>query len=119
MTRLSEKEQNKLIAAEIKKLMEAFEGISENKRKVATRLIERVSFMKITLEVLEGEIKSLGPTYLFEQGAQKMIIENPAQKSYNTMINRYVSACNSLFNLLPKEVATEDDDGFEAFLNAR
>lgn len=119
MSKLTMEEQDKLINKEIKKLKALFKDISDEKREIANRLIERVAFMTITLKILEDDIKEKGPTYRFEQGSQKMIIENPSQKSYNTMINRYTAACRELFNLLPKEVVAEVDDGFDAFVNRK
>lgn len=113
--KLTVDEQNKLIAEEKKKLMRLFSDISEEKREVAERLIDRIAFMTITLQILEDDIKNKGPTYLFEQGKQRMYVENPSQKSYNTMINRYNAACNSLFSLLPKDTG-DGDDGFDEFL---
>jgi len=112
--------QDELIAEETKRLKEVFSDISEDKQEVAERLIERVAFMTITLQILEDDIKKKGPTYKFEQGSQKMYVENPSQKSYNTMINRYTASYNALFNLLPKELGTnEKDDGFDEFVNKR
>lgn len=100
-------------------MLEQFKEISDDKRKLAMRLIERAAFMTITLQILEDNIKTKGPTYLFEQGAQKMIIENPSQKSYNTMINRYTTIYDKLISLLPKEEKTTDEDGFDDFVNGR
>ena len=60
--------------------------------------------MSVTLEDLQELIKSQGPIVLFEQGAQSMMIENPAQKSYNTMVNRFTTATSKLFDLLPKDL---------------
>lgn len=119
MAKIAAKKQDELIQEEIEKLTSIFSGISGDKQEVAQRLIERVAFMTITLQILEDDIKRRGPTYNFVQGSQKMVVENPAQKSYNTMINRYTAACNALFNLLPKETTQEDDDGFDEFLNRR
>ncbi|ONK21220.1 hypothetical protein BLX87_23110 [Bacillus sp. VT-16-64] len=119
MAKPSRKKQDEMIALEIAKLEEIFQDISEDKQKVAKRLIERVAFMTITLQILEDNIKTKGPTYQMVQGPQKMMVENPAQKSYNTMINRYTAAYDKLFNLLPKEVVAEEDDGFDAFVNRR
>lgn len=116
---LSEKKQDELIEAEISRIKELFSEISEEKQQVAESLIERVAFMTITLEILEKDIKRKGPTYLFKQGSQKMYVENPSQKSYNTMINRYTAAYDKLFNLLPKEVPREETDGFDEFINKR
>ena len=117
MAKLTKIEQDVIIKKEIARLNETLKDITEDKKKLAKRLIERVAFMTVTLEILEDEIKDKGPTYLFEQGSQKMIIENPAQKSYNTMINRYTSSCEKLLNLLPKTIEKEEiDDGFDDFV---
>ncbi|WP_398439064.1 hypothetical protein [Sedimentibacter sp.] len=120
MAKLSKTKQDELIYTEINKMLEQFKEISDDKRKLAMRLIERAAFMTITLQILEDNIKSKGPTYLFEQGAQKMIIENPSQKSYNTMINRYTTIYDKLISLLPKEETNKtEDDGFDDFVNGR
>lgn len=119
MPKLSKKKQDEMIAEEIKDMMRNFSEISADKKELARRLIERVAFMTITLQILEDDIKTKGPTYQFEQGTQKMIVENPAQKSYNTMINRYTAAYDKLLGLLPKEVEVVDDDGFERFVASR
>lgn len=116
---MSAKKQDELIKAEIEKLKAVFSDISEDKQEVAERLIERVAFMTITLQILEDDIKRKGPTYKFKQGSQEMYVENPSQKSYNTMINRYTAAYGKLFDLLPKDTQQEADDGFEAFVNRR
>lgn len=115
MRHLTNEELTKKINAEIKVLASQFKGISSDKQRLAKRLIERVAFMTITLEVLEDDVKTRGPTYLFEQGAQRMYVENPSQKSFNTMINRYNAMYGTLINLLPKETPKEDD-GFESFV---
>jgi hypothetical protein len=119
MAKLSKKKQDELIGKEIDRLTDIFKNLQEDKMRAAKRLIERVAFMTITLEILEDTIKTKGPTYLFKQGAQQMYIENPAQKSYNAMINRYTSAYEKLFNLLPKQVIVaeeEEEDEFENFV---
>lgn len=104
-----------MIQEEIEKLQELFVTLDPETKQLSERLIERVAFMTITLQILEDNIKTKGPTYLFKQGSQQMYVENPAQKSYNTMINRYTATYNSLFNLLPKESASDDDDEFNDF----
>lgn len=121
MAKLSKKKQDELIQQEIKRFDHIFENLAEDKKRVAQRLVERVAFMTITLQILEETIKTKGPTYKFVNGAQKMIIENPAQKSYNAMINRYTSAYEKLFNLLPKEGLSikDESDGFDEFVDSR
>ena len=116
----SRKKQDEKIAEEIAKWNEVFKDISDDKKEVASRLIEQAAIMKVTLDILKVNIQLDGATYWFEQGKQKMLVENPAQKSYNTMINRYTTVCNSLFNLLPKGNDTnDDDDPLDELLNRR
>jgi hypothetical protein len=115
MAKMSKKTQDELIQEEIERLMEIVDELPEEKVQAARRLIERAAFMKVTLEILEENIKTKGPTYLFVNGSQKMQVENPAQKSYNTMINRYTTACEKIFNLLPKDKIEVDDDDFDNF----
>lgn len=118
MAKLSRKKQDELIQSEIDRLTEIFKNIAEDKKKAAQRLIERVAFMTVTLGILEDTIKTKGPTYLLVQGSQRMLIENPAQKSYNAMINRYTAATDKLMSLLPKD-EPEESDGFDEFVNSR
>ena len=107
MEKLSKAEQDELIAEEIERWAGIFSELSDEKKAAASRLIERVAFMTVTLSILEEDVKEKGPTYLFINGSQEMYVENPSQKSYNTMINRYTAACDKLFNLLPKEVVDD------------
>lgn len=103
MAKLSRKKQDELIALEIEKWNGVLAEISPSRRAAAADLVRRVAFMTITLEILEEDIKVKGPTYRFKNGAQVMYVENPSQKSYNTMINRYTAAYDKLLDLLPKE----------------
>ncbi|UPO88327.1 P27 family phage terminase small subunit [Niallia sp. Man26] len=121
MAKLTKVKQDELIKEEVKRFEQIFEFMAEDKKRLAKNLIERVAFMTITLQILEDQIKEKGPTYHFKQGAQEMIVENPAQKSYNAMINRYTSAYDKLLGLLPKEglTVTDESDGFEEFVNEK
>jgi|SRR5690625_1372797 len=115
----SRKLQNELKQIEVEKLSNIFNDISADKKELAQSLIEEAAFMKITLDILKVRIQLDGPTYEFKQGKQEMIIENPAQKSYNTMINRYNAICNSLLNLLPNDTTKTDEVDKLAELLAR
>lgn len=53
-----EQEYNERISAEMSRLNEIFKDLSEDKKKVALRLMERVAFMTITLVNLEKEVKN-------------------------------------------------------------
>lgn len=115
------KSKKKEIDAELKKLKKTFSDISDEKKEVAYSLMERVAFMTVTLKVLEDDVNTNGPVVLMENGKQVMNIESPAQKSYNTMINRYTATYSKLIELLPKDevIITEQDDGFNDFAGDR
>jgi len=100
VVKLSKGKQDVIIQKEIDRLNSIFLKLPESKREVAKELIERAAFMTTQLEILEDTIKTKGPTYLFTNGSQKMLIENPAQKSYNTTMNRYTAVYDKLVNLL-------------------
>lgn len=118
---MSEKvfEKELRIMKEIESWEKIFDDLSPEKKSGAQRLIEQVAFMKITLEELQMQIIESGPIYHFRNGKQEMLIEHPAQKSYNTMINRYTTAVDKLLGYLPREAAKEVDDGFANFVSER
>lgn len=120
---MSVKTENTRINEEKKSLEKAFVDIPDKKRDIADKLIERLAFMTITLQNLEDDVKKNGATYMMENGKQKMLVENPAQKSYNTMINRFTATYDKLIGLLPKDVPmpakTDDDTNFKQFLGER
>ena len=101
------------------KLSGILEQIPEDRREVANDLLKELNFMSETLDELKAKVKSSGAVTLFEQGKQKMIIENPAMKSYNTTIQRYGAIYKQLIDLIPKMPPSEHDDGFEDFINGR
>ncbi|GIN86967.1 hypothetical protein J6TS2_33530 [Heyndrickxia sporothermodurans] len=111
MAKPSKSKQDELIGKEADRLHSIFLELPDNHREVAKELIERIAFMTIQLQILEDTIKTKGPTYMFVNGTQRMMVENPAQKSYNTTMNRYTSAYKELFNLLDKLDGGNNDDG--------
>ena len=113
MAKISKADQNVLIQKEVDRLNSIFIDLPERDREVAKGLIDRIAFMTVQLEILEETIKTKGPTYLFKNGSQHMLVENPAQKSYNTTMNRYTVAYDKLFNLL-KKLENDDGDGAAA-----
>lgn len=66
---------------------------------MAEGLIGNAAFMSVTLDELKDEINSRGALTTYN----KNLVENPATKSYNTMINRYSAVMAQLLNLLPKD----------------
>ena len=119
--RMSVAKQNEAIKQEIERLTTYFGELPPEKVRVAIPLIERVAFMTITLQLLEEEVKAKGPVVTFKNGSQKMTIENPAQKSYNTMVNRYTAAYAKLVEMLPKPTGkpSAEGDDFNEFVAGR
>ena len=117
--------QDEAIKSEYKRLKKVFAGIPVEKLAAADNLLQRAAFMTITLQILEKRIKTEGPVIDFENGKQRMKVENPAQKSYNTMINRYTATYDKLFALLPKGMditppdPKHESDGFDTFVENR
>lgn len=110
MAKPSKNTQKELIEKEIERLNNIFVDLSEQKHELAQGLIKRLAHMTIQLEILEDTVQTKGPTYLFVNGSQKMLVENPAQKSYNTTMQRYTAAYDKLFNLLDELEKVDDDD---------
>ncbi|OZS79454.1 hypothetical protein CF394_00690 [Tetzosporium hominis] len=110
MAKMSRKKQEEITQVEIDRLRLIFNSLPEKDREVVKELIERAAFMTVQLEILEADIQLRGPTYKFKNGSQEMIVENPSQKSYNTMINRYTAIYNQLINYAKK---IDDDDDSE------
>ena len=98
-----------------KELAAILELIPEDKKSIASDLIEEIVFMSETLEKLKDTIREEGTIELFEQGKQSFYRESPSLKSYNTTIQKYGAIYKQLIDLMPKQTAKPEgeDDGFE------
>lgn len=109
--------KEKRIKKEMSRLKKLCADLSDNKKSALEGLIQELSFMKATLEECREEVNSKGVIILFEQGAQKMMVENPASKVYNTMINRYTTAYKQVIDVIPDgATAKEEQDKLMAFV---
>ena len=77
---MSIEKQDVAIQLEYERLRQTLSGISAEKLAAADNLIQRCAFMTITLQILEDEVKSKGPTILMHNGKQTMRVENPAHE---------------------------------------
>lgn len=109
-------DKDKVIEKEITRLNKTLKEVDENKKASAEGLIQEAAFMRATLQELKIMIDESGPIDEMQQGDYSILREHPAMKTYNTMIQRYTTVCKELFNLLPKEVAKVEDDGFDDFV---
>ncbi len=95
---MNENETKYKIQEEYAKLRKTLKNVPEEKIKMAEELIGNAAFMAVTLRQLQDEIDKTGPISEYNHRA----VENPAVKSYNTMVNRYSNVMAQLLNLLPK-----------------
>ena len=110
------KEKDAIIKKEIERLTRLYKDLDGNKKQVAEGIIQEASFMRATLAELKIMIDKAGPIDEMPQGEYSILREHPAVKIYNTMIQRYSSALKQLTDLLPKEEARLEDDGFDSFI---
>ncbi|AID02924.1 hypothetical protein BE24_13390 [Staphylococcus xylosus] len=81
---------------------------------VAYDLLEELVFMKETMEELKDTVQLHGATYIFKQGEQEYLKENPAMKSYNATVTKYNATLKQLLSLIPEQ--TEESDEFMDFV---
>ena len=105
------------INAERRRLNRIFKNIEINKKAVNQELIVNAAFMAVTLRRLQDQIKKEGAVITSVNGnGFETINEHPAQKSYNTMINRYTMAIKHLTEIISKEPPKESRDDLLEFL---
>jgi hypothetical protein len=116
-----EKARKRRINKTIKQFENIFKCADDNKNAVAKKIYTEIAFMEETLRELKNTINSEGATIIATNGnGFKVPTENPAQKSYNTMIRNYNGAIKNLAALLPRSVAGDDtNDAFERFIESR
>ncbi len=89
---------------------EALAELPENKKFLAEKLLNRITFMDKTLNELQKKIKKDGAVYEAVNGnGFKCVSEHPAQKSYNTMIGKYSTAIKTLNDMLPEGAGLDDE----------
>lgn len=107
---MSKIDKEKEIEKEKAKLKKIFKNIAEDKKILCDKLITNAAFMAVALEELQEDIMENGTVITSTNGnGFDVLQENPAQKSYNTMISRYSSVIKQLQDLLPDQ----KQDGIE------
>ena len=117
-------EIDRRIKKEETKLKKIFKdkGIDVSKNSAIQSLISRASFMKVSLEDLENDLKENGWTELFQQGKDQKPYERqrPSANTYNSLNVNYQKIIKQLTDLLPKSKPTENQaDTFEEFVYSR
>lgn len=94
--------EEKAIKKEQAKLNKIFKNIGEDKKKLSENLIKNAAFMSVNLAELQEDIAEKGAVIVCVNGnGFEVAQENPAQKSYNTMIQRYTAVIKQLSDMLP------------------
>lgn len=94
-------------AKDLRKLRRMLKLIPDDRKAIAEKLIEEISFMSKTLKELKRTVTERGVVDNFKQGKQEFMRESPALKAYNTTIQRYSLLYKQLTDLLPKPEVTD------------
>lgn len=112
---MTEIEKDKKIRKEFNKYKKKYGELEKDKKEFVEDLCQQAAFMKITLLELQEKVNSEGAVTTGINGnGFEVTSENPAQKSYNTMIKNYNATIKTLVEMLPE---LEEDDEMMAFLN--
>jgi len=119
--KVQEDEKKKRIKLEIRRIKIMFRSLNGPAMKRAEFLINRIAFMKCTLEDLEISINEFGMVEKFTQdGIHYYDRERPASKMYSVMIRNYSTTLKQLFGMLPIELVTEEvKDELMKFISAQ
>lgn len=113
-------EQDKRIKKEINKFRKFIKDLDTEEKRMAMNMVNELAFMKITLEDLKKEVNANGVVTEMPQGEYSITRENPALKSYNTMIQRYNSTLKQLDDYINKiSPQTDELDNLSQFLQKR
>ena len=104
------KTEEKLGKTGLSQIEKALETIPENKKIFAEKLYKRIKFMDKTLDDLQKKIKKEGPIIEAKNGnGFTVLTENPAQKSYTSMMGKYNTSVKNLLDLIPNDVGVDDE----------
>ena len=89
--------------------------IDDDRKPIAQKLIQELSFMDTTLTKLRAAIRKGGPVIEGNTGPK----QNPALTAYNTTIQRYALLNKQLIDLLPPTAKPEAKDELAEFLKKK
>lgn len=119
---MARKSKKTRVSEEKQRLDVLYADLPENKKQLASGLIERAAFMRAELEDLEADLAKNGWTEMFSQGKQEPYARaRPQGQAYNSTNANYQKIIKQLDSLLPKFAPTQgdEDDGFDSFVNGR
>jgi len=96
-----------------------YKDLPEERRTFAEKLLTKMFFMEQTLRKLETDIRKNGAVIETTNGNGFQVVqENPAQKTYNTMVKNYNATVKILIDMLPDSIEKTGDE-FTEFLENR
>ena len=108
---MTEKERNKRIKEEIKRISFFFEELPENEMSIISPLIQNAAFMRVTLEDLQETIARDGPVDHYQNGAnQSGTKQSAALQGYIALQKTYLQTAKSLAEYLPPEKKISPQD---------
>lgn len=109
---LTDFEREKRIKKEITRFKKFIKNLNQEEQQMCMHMINELGFMKVTLEDLKEEVNNGGVITEMPQGEYSIMRENPALKSYNTMIQRFNATLKQLDEFInknnPKEAGEVD-----------
>lgn len=113
---MAKRSKNATTSQDMEELKKIVALVPEDRRAVAERLTDELTFMAQTLQNLRKAVADRGAVELFEQGTQKFLRESPALKGYNTTVQRYSLLYKQLTDLLPKQAPAPPENPMENFI---
>ena len=84
-------------------------GVSENRIKLLSTVIENTAWMKAKLDDAREQIKNTSVVIPYDNGGgQKGIRENPLFKGYESLWKSYMTGMCRLLDYVPKQVIDEE-----------
>lgn len=115
-----EMNRDERIVYHTKRLNRQFSKLDSKTKNIVKSLIENAAFMTVTLEILQDEINENGIMIEYKNGENQYgRKKSPAAEMYNTMIKNLATITKQLSELVPKNIGTTNDDGFDDFVKNR
>lgn len=101
-------------------LLKQFSKLDAKTKNIVKPLIKNAAFMSVQLEFLKEHITENGVITEYKNGDNQYgTKKSPEAEMYNTMIKNLSSIIKQLCELVPRNIGTTKDDGFEDFVKKR
>ena len=107
---MADLDQEKRIKRELTKFRRFIKDLESEDQNMAMNMVSELAFMKVTLEDLKEEVNVNGVVTEMPQGEYSITRENPALKSYTTVIQRYNATLKQLDDFIKNILGTKGQD---------